>query len=493
MKKIAIIGAGMAGLSSAIRLAKAGYIIDVYESNSYPGGKLHEFYQGAYRFDAGPSLFTLPNLVIELLALAGMDKEEDFPYLKLEKACTYFYEDGLELIAYSNPQKFAKEIETKLGIDSKVVFNYLKNAQFKYESSAPLFIESSLHKLGTYLSIKTIKGILAMPRLNLFKTMNQQNLLSLKEKHLVQYFNRYATYNGSNPYEAPGILTMIPHLEHSIGSFFPKEGMYQITKSLVEAATKLGVHFHYKHPVDKVVYENNKVTGIFVNGRFEPYDAVVSNLDIYSTYKKLLPDFPAPENLLRQEKSSSGIIFYWGIKKEFPKLHLHNIFFSENYEAEFDSIFKKKELYADPTIYVNISSKLNPNDAPKGCENWFVMINVSPNTGQDWDDLIAQSKRSIIKKLSRMLGEDIGALIENESVLDPRKIEQNTGSFGGSLYGNASNNRYAAFLRHANFSSKLKGMYFCGGSVHPGGGIPLCLNSGKITSEIIVNDLKNRN
>jgi phytoene desaturase len=278
---------------------------------------------------------------------------------------------------------------------------------------------------------------------------------------------------------------MIPHLELGMGTYFPKNGMIQITESLVAAAQKLGVNFRYNEKVIQILHHNNRVTGLKTALNTYAFDRVISNMDINPSYRKLLPDVAAPENLLAQEKSSSAIIFYWGIEKTFKELDLHNIFFSANYKEEFEHIFKTKQFYADPTIYLNISSKYKPDDAPAGHENWFVMINVPPNTGQDWDQWIAKAREAVIQKLSRILGTDIAPLIANESVLDPRLIESKTSSFGGSLYGNASNNRYAAFLRHANFSSKIKGLYFCGGSVHPGGGIPLCLNSGKIVAEMM--------
>lgn len=488
-KSAVIIGSGVSGLATAIRLSHAGYNVTVYEANAYAGGKLTEFKQGDYRFDAGPSLFTLPHLVFDLLELAGISKQE-FPVLKLEKGCHYFYEDGIRLIAYHDQNRFGSELKEKLQIDPKTVFDYLAKAQRKYEATAPLFLESSLHLLKTYFSKKALTGILAIPYLNLFETMEEQNAKELKEPHLVQFFNRFATYNGSNPYQAPAILNMIPHLEHGIGTYFPKNGMIQITNALVQAAQKLGVQFHYNKKIEAIHVENNKAKGVMVDGKFEPFNIVVSNMDVYPTYRKLLSKRPAPEKLLAQEKSSSAIIFYWGIKKQFSELDLHNIFFSSSYEEEFDHIFNKKTIYNDPTVYINISSKYLPSDAPIDCENWFVMVNVPCNIGQDWDAWIAKTRINILLKLSRLLKQQIEPLIENESVLDPRLIESKTSSFGGSLYGNASNNRYASFLRHANFSSKIKNLYFCGGSVHPGGGIPLCLSSGKIVSEIILTQIQ---
>ena len=164
---------------------------------------------------------------------------------------------------------------------------------------------------------------------------------------------------------------------------------------------------------------------------------------------------------------------------------LHNIFFSENYREEFDTIFSKKIIYADPTIYVNITSKHTATDAPAGCENWFTFINVPNNSGQDWNKLVNEAREKMIEKLNRILKTDIRPLIECEIILDPRVVEARTSSAFGAIYGNASNNKFAAFMRHPNFSKEIKGLYFCGGSVHPGPSIPLCLLSAKITTGLV--------
>ena len=164
---------------------------------------------------------------------------------------------------------------------------------------------------------------------------------------------------------------------------------------------------------------------------------------------------------------------------------MHNILFSSDYKAEFEAIFDQKTIFDDPTVYVHISSKCLPNDAPKGAENWFVMINSPSNSGQDWDKLIAKARKAIIQKINKILQIDIEKFIEEESILDPRSIEMKTASYQGSLYGTSSNSKFAAFLRHPNFKKGLKNLYFVGGSVHPGGGIPLSLLSAKIADHYI--------
>ena len=490
---VIIIGSGIAGLASAVRLAIAGHVVTVYESNAYPGGKLTEINMGEFRFDAGPSLFTLPELVTDLFKLAGKNPSDYFEYEQIEKACNYFYEDGTSFTAYHNKQKFAEELTNKLGItNTKPLFKYLNKSAKKYALTAPLFIEKSLHKLSTFTSINTLKAISNLGTYQLTKTINDVNESAFKDPRLVQYFNRFATYNGSSPYKAPGMLTMIPHLEHNIGTFFPKGGMIAITNSIYKLALELGVKFLFNSYVKEIKTEGVKnqkvVKGIMVNGEFVPADIILSNVDIHPTYTKLLKNEPQPKRLLNQEKSSSALIFYWGINKAFPELDLHNILFSSDYKIEFKHIFSYKSIYYDPTIYINITSKYKTDDAPQGCENWFVMINVPANTTQNWDAHVAQARKQIISKINRILKTKIESYIVAEEILNPVTIESRTSSFGGSLYGNSSNNMYAAFLRHKNFSSSIKGLYFCGGSVHPGGGLPLCLNSAKITTEIINED-----
>lgn len=482
--KAVIVGAGIGGIATSIRLAKKGYEVDVFEQNSYPGGKLSVFEQDGFRFDAGPSLFTLPELVDDLVALQNKDHQIDFPYKKLDESCRYFWEDGKRLTAYTDPKKFGAEVEEVLDIPAKVIIDYLKNAEFKYEKSAKLFLEKSLHKSSTFLSKEVLPALLGIYKFGLFESMNQVNESKLKHPKLVQLFNRFATYNGSDPYQAPGILTSISNLELNRGTFYPENGMYQITDTLCKVAESLGVNFHFNVGVEKIMVEGKEAKGLKVNGDFISSDLVVSNMDIYPTYKKLLSDQKQPENILNQERSSSALIFYWGIDREFSELGLHNIFFSDDYHQEFHHIFKTKTIAPDPTIYVNITSKHTPSDAPKGMENWFVMVNVPSNSGQDWDRLIPEIKKSVLEKLQRILGFDITQHIKTESILEPRTIESKTSSYQGALYGSSSNNRYSAFLRHPNFHQKIKGLYFSGGSVHPGGGIPLCLLSAKIIDDL---------
>lgn len=485
MKQAIVIGAGIGGLAASVRLALKGYSTAVYETAAWPGGKLHEFKLGAYRFDAGPSLFTRPGLIDELFVLAGKDPRQYFQYKPLETTCHYFYPDGIRFEAPSKPEEFSKKAAETFGVDAQKILKHLQKCDTGLQTAGKIFLEKSLHRADTWLSTDVLRTLTKIPQLDLLKSLHQSNTNGLNEPHLVQLFDRFATYNGSDPYRSPGMMKVIAALEHGEGSFYPEGGMYAITKAVWKLAEELGVQFHFNHTIDEILVEQGKARGIRMGSQSIMADVVVSNMDVVPTYRKLLSKQKAPERSLNQERSSSAFIFYWGLNTSFDELGVHNIFFSEDYRAEFAHLFNQNDLYHDPTVYVNISSKYAPPDAPEGNENWFVMVNAPHDRQQDWDQIRPQLKAVVIQKLEKILGKSVGSHIEQEEVLNPRAIALKTSSYLGALYGSSSNNMFSAFMRHPNFSRKIKNLYFCGGSVHPGGGIPLAVLSAKIATDHI--------
>lgn len=488
--KAIIIGAGIAGLASAIRLAVQKFDVQVFEKNNYPGGKLSHFTLDDYQFDAGPSLFTQPENIIELFKLAGEPMAEYFEFEKVPVSCKYFFENGTVINAFADATAFAEEMKVKTGEETGKVLAYLKQSERLYNDIGTVFLDHSLHRRKSLLKAPLAKAIKATRLKFVLGSLNDLNAKHFTRPESVQIFNRFATYNGSNPFKAPGMLSLIPHLELNQGTFYPKGGMKSITEALYKLALKKGVKFNFESHVQRIIDVEGRVKGVAVNDTNLYADVAVSNMDVYFTYKYLLNDDRKANKLLRHERSSSAVIFYWGIKKTFPELQLHNIFFSKDYKDEFEHLFRLKSLSDDPTIYINITSKMQKDHAPDGKENWFVMVNAPANDKQDWEALKKQCRKAVIHKLNRILNTDIESYIEVEETLDPVKIEQQTSSFMGALYGSSSNSRFAAFLRHPNFSSTVKGLYFAGGTVHPGGGIPLCLKSARLVSELVKSDIQ---
>ncbi len=493
-KKVAVVGSGIAGLAAAIRLANSGIRVDLFEKNSYTGGKMTVYEQDGYRFDAGPSLFTLPHLVDDIFESCGKNPRNYFHYRQLDNACQYFWQNGKKMLLKADYGENIKAIKTNFGHSAaQSARKYFNDSKEKYELTEPFFLQQSLHRFKTFLDFRVIKVIAAIPRLKLFRSLNNINEQYFKDKELIQLFNRYATYNGSSPYQTPGIMQMINHLEHGEGTFLPIGGMHKIAQSLTLLAEEIGVRIHLNQKVEEVYSQGKVINSLSIGGKMKIFDSIILNSDVHFAYEHLLDEkIKRPKKTLAQAPSSSAVIFYWGINRKFDELDLHNIFFSKDYKNEFEQIAKNNNFWVDPTIYVNITSKVELKDAPEGCENWFVMVNVPPNQGQDWKKITNKLRDKILDRLSMELNANLRHHLVTERILNPIMIEDLTSSKGGSLYGTSSNNSLAAFIRHPNKKLKgYRGLYFCGGSAHPGGGIPLCLLSGKLAANWCLEDIYN--
>jgi phytoene desaturase len=480
-----IIGSGVAGLSAAIRLAVLGYRVDVFEANGYAGGKIFEWEKEGYRFDMGPSVFTMPQYVEELFALAGKNPCDYLDIIRPELPFNYFFDDGLVLNFYADLEKLVQEVASKTKDDESAIRNYLSDIQTKFDLTNPVFLQNSLHILSNYFSREAFNGLLRFGKVEVFRTMDQANRRNFSDEHTVRLFNAFASYLGSNPFKAPGVLNVISHFQLNAGIYLPKGGMRSIAGALVKLATECGVRFHYNAPVERILVNGGAATGLRVNGADVRADVVVSNMDVYQAYKQLMPDQKGPSMILNHPKSHSVLVFLWGMKKQFPQLTLHNMILANDMQDEYNTMMNNAGIGDDFTSYVYVSSKCLPGDAPAGGENWYVLINAPHLQGQDWDAIINRVRERLLQRLNHVLGEDVTPHIAFERVMDPRDHERNTNAAFGAIYGNSFNSKFSVFMRHANFSSKVKNLYFCGGTVHPGSGVPLSILSAKIAVDII--------
>lgn len=483
-KTVAVIGGGIAGMAAAARMSAAGYRVTLFEGAAELGGKLTDYHWGDFRFDKGPSLFTMPEELNALFVACGKRLDDYLQYDRLELVTRYFYPDGTRVDAWSEPERFAAELEQQVGERKSRVLRYLERAQLMYETTAPVFLHRSLHDWRNLLRFSTFLRVLRIPWLGVTTTMHRFNKAWFKHERTMQLFNRFATYNGSDPYRAPATLNLIAHIELNKGAFYPRGGMIAIRNAMARLCDEMGVTVKLNSKVDRFFVHEHKIKGVVLGEQKEVFDQVISAIDIMQAEKQLMPRHYRNQKRLKTELSTSAIIFHWAMQGQHAPLDLHNIFFTSHYHREFEQL-RKGNLTADPTIYVYVSSKSHPADAPAGHENWFVMVNTPPHADQDWDFLVDEVRNYAHNTLSEALGCDTRAMLLHEKVTDPRDIERATGSVGGAIYGPASNNKWAAFLRQANKHAKIKGLYFVGGSVHPGGGIPLCLLSAKITTELI--------
>jgi phytoene desaturase len=492
MANIAVIGAGIGGMSAAARLAKAGHLVTIYENSDRAGGKCRTEWFGDYAFDTGPSLLTLPAVYRDLFLKTGKRIEHVLDIKPVDPAFNYHFYDGSSVVFpnLSNPKTYA-EIEKSYGLAASNQWkDLISRAERMWEVSREPFIESELKSIFSLLKrknlLRDIKEI--APLTSLRKLSEKLNL----DPHLQMIVDRYATYTGSDPRSAPAVLLTIAFVESTFGAWHIQGGVGQLSVALEKRCTDLGVNFQFNTLVTQILVKNNKTTGIRTNDENEiKYDFVVANSDAEYTFNKLISnDVRAARSERRKlklaTKSLSGFSLLLGLdnsKGEAVSIDHHNVYFPNNYDAEFDDVFTKQIPVQDPTIY--ICAPKDP-DMTKGenKEAWFVLVNAPRHQvdgGWDWHQGGAEYAQKIIQKLDD-LGLNVSSRLDFMKYRTPADLENYAMAPGGSIYGSSSNSAASAFLRTKN-RSKIKGLFCVGGSSHPGGGLPLV----GISAEIVAN------
>jgi len=490
VKRVAIIGAGFGGLAASAILAHRGYAVEVFEQQAAPGGKAGNLRIGDWRFDAGPSLFTMPFVFEECFRRAGGDLSTAIQHEPMELITRYFWEDGTVLDAWQEPVRFAAEVAAKLGDPAETVERYLKWAKKIYDTTADIFLFGNPWDPLNIFRTAGWRALAGIPFIAPFTTMDRFHRRYFRDERTIQLFDRYATYTGSDPYRAPATLAIIAHVECAIGARNLRGGVAALVRAMHAIAEKNGARFHFNTPVERIIRTGARVIGIATEEGELFFDAVVSNADVTHTYLSLLQsESEAADRYQRLEPSLSGVVFYWAMRETFPELAVNNIFFSRDYRAEFEEIFDKRRCGYDPTLYVNITAKFDPSDAPAGGENWFVLINAPYDDHQDWEVEVLRLRETTIAKISRMIGRDIERAIVHEEVRTPRTWRELTNTNHGSIYGISSNDPMAAFHRQPVRCREHPGLFFCGGSAHPGGGMPLATLSGMMAADAVTRKL----
>ncbi|MBX2989911.1 MAG: phytoene desaturase [Bacteroidetes bacterium] len=494
MKKVVIIGAGLGGLAAAIRLAQYGYSVTIVEKNERVGGKMDIVRRNGYTFDTGPSLLTMPSIIKELFTSVGEAMEDHITLVPVDPICRYWFSDGATLDASGNLKTTEEEIARLSPSDVEGFRKFIAHGERIYKASADTFLFQPFGSLDVKCILGNIKRLPAVAKLDAFRTLDDAVESFFADSRLRQLFNRFATYNGSSPYHAPATLAIIPYIEFAFGGWYVEGGMYKLAAALEGLAKRKGVRIQRSFEVSNIVAEGKRAKGILSkSGGMIPADIVISNADALYTHKELLNGSRGKFESV--EPSLSGFVLLLGIRKIFPQLKHHNVFFSADYKDEFDVMFNHLKPSPDPTIYICQTSLSDSSHAPAGCSNIFVLVNAPPlrcagaDSSReylfDWEKEKHEYRNLILRKLSALGLGDIEKHIEYEEIITPLDFERRYNAYRGSIYGTSSNSRMAAFLRPPNKSAEVENLYFAGGSSHPGGGIPLVLLSGKIVADMI--------
>jgi phytoene desaturase len=491
MKRIVIVGAGVGGLSTAIRLAHAGHRVTVLEKNERVGGKMDLWENDGYRFDTGPSLLTMPFILHELFESVGRRLDAYLDLVPVNPICRYFWPDGSRVDASSDIGATEREVGRLNAGDGASVRMFLEHGRRIYDAAFEPFMMRPFGSMGFRELLKSLKHLPAAARIDAFRSLNTAVEKYFVDGRIRQLFNRFATYNGSSPFRAPATLCIIPYIEFAMGGWYVRGGIYRLAGALERLAREMGIEIRTGIAASVIEHGGNRVRGILTpDGERIDADIVVSNADALYASKELLQEGASTRTI---EPSLAGFVLLLGVRKIWPGLAHHNVFFSDDYRAEFDTMFTEGRPAKNPTIYVCDASSTESGHAPVGCSSLFVLVNAPPlpvekGKGTDWNSVKSEYRDRIIGILERRGLSGLSDAIDIERTITPLDFETKYNAFRGSIYGTSSNSRAAAFLRPPNKSRRYRNLYFVGGSSHPGGGIPLVLLSGRIVADMIARE-----
>jgi phytoene desaturase len=489
---IIIVGSGLGGLAAAIHLAARGRRVVLCEKNEHVGGKLNIVVEEGYTFDTGPSLLTMPWVLRELFAAAGKRLEDELALIQVEPACRYHWPDGARFDAFQSLPLLMDQITRLEPRDIAGFFRFMAYAERIYRAVAGPFLLRPFDGLRELLTAAALRDAWKIDPL---RTVDQAVRGFFRSPYLRQIFNRYATYNGSSPYRAPATLNLIAYLELAEGGWYVRGGMYELARALERLACALGVELRMRSPVAQVVVGAGAARGVLLeNGERLDAAAVIINADPRYAYQALVPGgLPTATRLARLEPSCSGFVLLLGVNRMYADLAHHNIFFSADYPREFAAIFDRRVPAPDPTVYVCATSVSDPAHAPLGHMNLFVLVNA-PALGQrvSWAREAIGYRDVVLRKLERMGLVGLERHIVYERVITPEDLRSRYNAPNGSIYGPASNQLWAAFLRPPQRAREMRGLFFVGGGTHPGGGIPLVLLSGRAVAERVLAPIRER-
>jgi phytoene desaturase len=494
---VAIIGAGVGGLTAGIRLAAQGCRVQIFERNAWVGGKLKVIERDGFGFSATPPILTMPDVARELFDIAGSSLDEEIELVPLETLCRYTYSDGIVFDASSDAERMAATIEEFSENDANNFGRFLNYGRRVYDLVAQPFLFSPpgdfpqvgkhlLRHLHRPLDIGCTFAPLSLDRLVRYY---------FEDAHIQQLFDRYATYNGSSPYRVPAMYAIIPYVEYAFGAWYPRGGMGQLANAMERLAEHAGVVVHTNRPVRRITVDAHQhTTGIeLVDGEQVTTDIVISNVDITTTYRHFLKgNTPARRALHRLgglEPSFSSFILLLETDCTYKQLQQHNVFFSDNYRTEFTDIFTRLVAPRDPTIYVCPLSQLEPTMVAAGHERFFIQVNA-PYVSREfsWAAEVDSYKDLVIEKLEAMGMSELRSHIVAEECITPEDIAVQYGEPRGSIHGLSSNGLFAPFQRPQGRATGVGGLYFVGSSVHPGGGLSAGMLSGRIAAQLVLSD-----
>ncbi len=496
LAKAGIVGGGLAGCATAVRLAYAGHQVTLFEKNSHLGGKMNVWESEGYYFDMGPTIITKPDVLERLFSDVGKRMEDYLELVDLDPQWRSFFADGSSIDLFAQKEAMLAEIKRVAPGEEESYQKFLDYCKRMYDISDEWFFWKSYGSIldlmkATPTGIQSLQMAMSMdPHLTIHQAIHKH----IKDPRLNQMFEHFVQYVGSSPFVAPAILCLIPWVQIALGCWYPMGGTGGIARALTSLCEEFGVDIRYDAPVKKITTMGGKATGVTLHdGTTESFDLIVANSDIVRTLETMITAPEAKSYLKKREKqlepACSGIVLYLGCNKTWDHLKHHDFYFSANSDEEFKDLYERKVPHEDPTCYLAVPSVTDPSVAPEGCTALYVLVHCPYLTEEfDWETEADRYRDVVIDKLERSGMTGLRESIQVSRTVTPRDLESMYWVNRGAIYGVVTQKGLTSAFKTSNRSDIISGLYWAGGSVNPGPGVPMTLMSGQIAANCVIED-----
>ena len=486
---VLIVGAGIGGIATAARLARSGYHVTVVEKCEKSGGRCGQMSINGFTFDTGATLFLMPDLYAETFAALGERMEDHLDLRRIDPTYHLYFQDNSQLQLTSDLHEMQSRLEAIESGSFGRLLRYLEEGREHYHLSLPNLINQDFRSLPEFINPRMILIFLRLRAL--LRHTDYVNQF-FKDPRLLIAFTFQDMYMGLSPYESPATYSLMQYTELADGLYYPMGGMYRISEVLTGIAEKLGVKFLYNAPVEKILVEGDRATGVVLaGGRTLLADIVVANADLGYVYRSLLPDDGMAARIDHKEYGCSTVMFYWGLDKQYPQLGPHNLFLCGDYRQGFEDIFKGLTLPDQPHFYIHAPVRMDPSMAPPGQDTLVVAVPVGHITSekpQDWPAIQASARAFILQRLAQLGLPDLESHIRVEVGFIPTDWRNRYNLTRGSTHGLSHKLTQMAWLRPHNRHNRYHNLYFVGASTHPGTGVPTVLVSARLATQRVLEE-----
>lgn len=487
-KRIAVIGAGLGGLSAAIRLQARGWQVSLFEKNERPGGRMNLHEEKGFKADMGPTLVMMPEMLEEVFAAAGKKMKDYLELIPLSPSYQVRFGDGSTFnMTSSLPELFA-QLERRSPADAARFSRYFHEIEKKFRISRRYFIERPFNSLGDFLNWKTLKGLVAAKPFGTVRSFTEKYI---RDPHLRAAFTFQTLYLGISPDACPSVYALLPFVELAYGVWYPKGGVFQIARALEKVFLEIGGEIFYRQPVEALILERKKVRGVVAGGKKIFADAVVCNQDVGAALLQLVPEKlrrSAPARKIEKlDYGCSSFLIYLGVNRKYPQVGHHTVVLPENFDAVLKKLFQDGVPPQEPAYYVCRPTATDPGLAPAGGDLIYVLVPV-PHLQKysGWSpEQIQNYRNTIVAEIENKFFPGLRSHIVMEKIFTPLDFQSQYQILHGSAFGLSPKFFQSAYFRPRNASPDLQNLFFAGASAHPGGGIPVVLLSGRLAADEI--------